>query len=56
MLISDAGKVYAFGKESFGEAEYGVQGTKMVTIRVPLLLFFFYWKFMNEWFWTFDGD
>ncbi|CAN0929314.1 Ultraviolet-B receptor UVR8 [Linum grandiflorum] len=31
MLISDAGRVYAFGKDSFGEAEYGVQGSKMVT-------------------------
>ncbi|KAL3337330.1 hypothetical protein AABB24_029804 [Solanum stoloniferum] len=31
MLISDTGKVYAFGKESFGEAEYGVQGSKVVT-------------------------
>lgn len=31
MLISDAGRVYAFGKDSFGEAEYGVQGSKIVT-------------------------
>ncbi|MQM01729.1 hypothetical protein Taro_034485 [Colocasia esculenta] len=31
MLISDAGRVYAFGKDSFGEAEYGVQGAKVVT-------------------------
>lgn len=31
MLISDAGRVYAFGKDSFGEAEYGVPGTKLVT-------------------------
>ncbi|XP_019176674.1 PREDICTED: ultraviolet-B receptor UVR8 [Ipomoea nil] len=31
MLISDAGKVYAFGKDSFGEADYGVQGNKTVT-------------------------
>uniref|UniRef100_A0A5B6ZZ75 Putative ultraviolet-B receptor UVR8 n=1 Tax=Davidia involucrata TaxID=16924 RepID=A0A5B6ZZ75_DAVIN len=31
MLISDAGHVYAFGKDSFGEAEYGVQGSKLVT-------------------------
>ncbi|KAJ4710951.1 ultraviolet-B receptor UVR8 [Melia azedarach] len=31
MLISDAGQVYAFGKDSFGEAEYGVQGTKLAT-------------------------
>ncbi|KAJ8773540.1 hypothetical protein K2173_005786 [Erythroxylum novogranatense] len=31
MLISDAGQVYACGKDSFGEAEYGVQGSKMVT-------------------------
>ncbi|KAL2233682.1 UNVERIFIED_CONTAM: Ultraviolet-B receptor UVR8 [Sesamum indicum] len=31
MLISDAGLVYAFGKDSFGEAEYGAQGNKLVT-------------------------
>ncbi|PIA30365.1 hypothetical protein AQUCO_05600062v1 [Aquilegia coerulea] len=31
MLISDAGQVYAFGKDSFGEAEYGAQGTKFAT-------------------------
>nr|GMD26222.1 ultraviolet-B receptor UVR8 [Ipomoea batatas] len=31
MLISDAGRVYAFGKDSFGEADYGVQGNKTVT-------------------------
>ncbi|ERN13724.1 hypothetical protein AMTRI_Chr06g177070 [Amborella trichopoda] len=31
MLISDTGRVYAFGKDSFGDAEYGVQGTKHVT-------------------------
>ncbi|KAK7306196.1 hypothetical protein VNO77_44122 [Canavalia gladiata] len=31
MLVSDSGQVYAFGKDSFGEAEYGVQGSKMVT-------------------------
>ncbi|KAL2903454.1 Ultraviolet-B receptor UVR8 [Bienertia sinuspersici] len=30
MLISDAGKVYAFGKHSFGEAEFGAQGGKTV--------------------------
>ncbi|GMH01537.1 hypothetical protein Nepgr_003376 [Nepenthes gracilis] len=30
MLISDAGKVYAFGKDSFGEAENGGQGSKVV--------------------------
>ncbi|CAO2829385.1 unnamed protein product [Amaranthus hypochondriacus] len=30
MLISDTGKVYAFGKDSFGEAEYGVQGSRIV--------------------------
>ncbi|KAL6969343.1 hypothetical protein U1Q18_029059 [Sarracenia purpurea var. burkii] len=29
MLISDAGQVYAIGKDSFGEAEYGVQGSKL---------------------------
>ncbi|KAG6396456.1 hypothetical protein SASPL_142606 [Salvia splendens] len=32
MLISDAGRVYAFGKDSFGEAEYGAQGNKLVTM------------------------
>ncbi|XP_057738432.1 ultraviolet-B receptor UVR8-like [Arachis stenosperma] len=31
MLISDLGQVYACGKDSFGEAEYGGQGSKMVT-------------------------
>ncbi|KAK8923837.1 Ultraviolet-B receptor UVR8 [Platanthera zijinensis] len=31
MLISDAGAVYAFGKASFGEAEFGGQGSKFVT-------------------------
>ncbi|GAB4840507.1 hypothetical protein Ancab_021276 [Ancistrocladus abbreviatus] len=31
MLISDSGKVYAFGKESFGEAEYAGQGSKVVS-------------------------
>ena len=32
MLISDAGHVYAFGKDSFGEVEYGVQGgSELVT-------------------------
>lgn len=30
MLISDCGQVYAFGKDSFGDAEYGVQGSKTV--------------------------
>ncbi|KHN24115.1 E3 ubiquitin-protein ligase HERC2 [Glycine soja] len=30
MLVSDSGQVYAFGKDSFGEAEYGVQGSKTV--------------------------
>ncbi|KMT07618.1 hypothetical protein BVRB_6g147450 [Beta vulgaris subsp. vulgaris] len=36
MLISDAGKVYAFGKESFGEAEYGVQGSR--TVNTPQVI------------------
>lgn len=36
MLISDSGKVYAFGKDSFGEAEHGVQGSK--TVRTPQLV------------------
>lgn len=31
MLISDSGQVYAFGKDSFGETEYGAQGSKLVT-------------------------
>ncbi|KAL9329573.1 hypothetical protein ACSQ67_004576 [Phaseolus vulgaris] len=31
MLISDSGQVYAFGKDSFGDAEIGIQGSKMVT-------------------------
>lgn len=31
MLISDAGQVFAIGKDSFGEAEYGVQGSKLVS-------------------------
>lgn len=30
MLISDAGQVYAFGKDSFGETEFGGQGAKIV--------------------------
>ncbi|GAB2297852.1 hypothetical protein Dimus_031938 [Dionaea muscipula] len=30
MLISDAGKVYAFGDELSGEDEYGAQGSKVV--------------------------
>ncbi|XP_054786909.1 ultraviolet-B receptor UVR8-like isoform X2 [Prosopis cineraria] len=36
MLISDSGQVYAFGKDSFGEAEIGAQGPKIVT--TPLLV------------------
>ncbi|KAL5991221.1 hypothetical protein ACLOJK_012127 [Asimina triloba] len=36
MLISDAGQVYAFGKDSFGETEYGGQGTKCVTTPKPV--------------------
>lgn len=31
MLISDTGRVYSFGKDSFGEPEYGVQGNKVIT-------------------------
>lgn len=31
MLISDNGRVYAFGKDSFGEVEYGAEGNKLVT-------------------------
>nr|DAD34373.1 TPA_asm: hypothetical protein HUJ06_005013 [Nelumbo nucifera] len=36
MLISDAGRVYAFGKDSFGEALYGVQGSEFVTTPHPV--------------------
>ncbi|XP_074309964.1 ultraviolet-B receptor UVR8-like [Silene latifolia] len=36
MLISDNGKVYAFGKDSFGEAEFGVQGSR--TVNTPRLV------------------
>ncbi|KAK9102344.1 hypothetical protein Sjap_019598 [Stephania japonica] len=36
MLISDSGRVYAFGKDSFGEAEYGAQGSKLVTTPTPV--------------------
>ncbi|XP_058093822.1 ultraviolet-B receptor UVR8 [Magnolia sinica] len=36
MLISEAGQVYAFGKDSFGETEYGVQGTKYVMTPQPV--------------------
>lgn len=31
ILISDMGRVYAFGKDSFGDSEYGAQGSKCVT-------------------------
>ncbi|XP_019459850.1 PREDICTED: ultraviolet-B receptor UVR8-like [Lupinus angustifolius] len=31
MLISDSGQVYAFGKDSFGETDFGIQGSKMAT-------------------------
>lgn len=31
MLISDAGQVYACGKDSFSEADHGVQGNKLLT-------------------------
>ena len=30
-MISDSGKVYAFGRDSFGEAEYGAQGSNLVS-------------------------
>lgn len=36
MLISDTGKVYAFGKDLFGEAEHGVQGSR--TVHTPQLV------------------
>ncbi|KAK4779636.1 hypothetical protein SAY87_015742 [Trapa incisa] len=36
MLISDAGQVYTFGKDSFGEVEYGSQGSKLIT--TPLIV------------------
>eukprot|EP01018_Ginkgo_biloba_P039916 Gb_21644 [translate_table: standard] len=32
MLISDMGRVYAFGKDSFGDTEYGVEGSRTATI------------------------
>lgn len=31
MLVSDSGRVYAFGKDSFGEVEYGGQGSRVVS-------------------------
>ncbi|KAL8161682.1 hypothetical protein V2J09_013171 [Rumex salicifolius] len=31
MLVTDTGRVYAFGKEAFGEAEYGPQGSTVST-------------------------
>ncbi|KAK9090248.1 hypothetical protein Sjap_023425 [Stephania japonica] len=38
MLISDSGRVYAFGKDSFGEAEFGAQGSKLVaTTPTPVM-------------------
>ncbi|KAH9625113.1 hypothetical protein KSS87_005819 [Heliosperma pusillum] len=36
MLISDSGKVYAFGKDSFGEAEFGGQWSKTVNTPQPV--------------------
>ncbi|KAK1290428.1 Ultraviolet-B receptor UVR8 [Acorus calamus] len=37
MLISDSGRVYAFGKDSFGEvADYGNQGAKLITTPLPV--------------------
>ncbi|KAG9150624.1 hypothetical protein Leryth_008082 [Lithospermum erythrorhizon] len=32
MLITDSGQVYSFGKDSFGEAEYVGQGSKVSTV------------------------
>ena len=31
MLISDIGQVYAFGKDSFGDSEYGIEGSMIAT-------------------------
>jgi hypothetical protein len=31
MFISDIGQVYSFGKDSFGDAEYGVEGSRTST-------------------------
>ena len=31
MLVSDAGRVYAFGNDSFREVEFGNQGSRVVT-------------------------
>lgn len=31
MLISDTGRVYAFGKDTFGETEFGVDWSKLLT-------------------------
>ena len=31
MLISDIGQVYAFGKDSFGDSEYGIEGSSTTT-------------------------
>ncbi|CAL0306544.1 unnamed protein product [Lupinus luteus] len=36
MLISDSGQVYAFGKDSFGETDFGIQGSK--TVMTPKLV------------------
>ncbi|KAL9226370.1 hypothetical protein vseg_002193 [Gypsophila vaccaria] len=36
MLISDTGKVYAFGKDSFGEVEFGGEGSR--TVSTPQLV------------------
>ncbi|CAA0818372.1 Regulator of chromosome condensation (RCC1) family protein [Striga hermonthica] len=38
MLISDTGRVYAFGKESFGEAEYTIEGNNNNMITTPRLV------------------
>lgn len=32
MFVSDTGRVYGCGKETFGEGEYEAQGNKLVTI------------------------
>ena len=31
MLTSDTGEVYAFGKDSFGDLEYGIEGSRTAT-------------------------
>ncbi|CAL0325088.1 unnamed protein product [Lupinus luteus] len=37
MLISDSGQVYAFGKDTFSETEFGIQGSIMVATTPQLI-------------------